>query len=58
MTFLERKERRKKKKLQAQNHDLLGGNEEEGRKKAPNPKLRLLEREEIRKGGRRKSSQP
>jgi hypothetical protein len=49
MTFLERKERRKKKKLQIQNHDLLGGKEEEGRKNAPNPKSRLLEREEIRK---------
>jgi len=49
MTFLERKERRKKKKLQIQNHDLLGGKEEEGRNKAPNPKSRLLEREEIRK---------
>lgn len=46
MTFIERKERRKKKKLQIQNHDFLGGKEEE---KAPNPKSRLLEREEIRK---------
>jgi len=36
----------------------LGGKEEEGRKNAPNPKSRLPEREEIRKGGRRKSSQP
>jgi hypothetical protein len=46
MTFLERKERRKKEKIQIQSHDFLGGEEEE---KAPNPKSRLLEREEIRK---------
>jgi hypothetical protein len=46
MTFLERKERRKKKKFQIQNHDFLGGKEEE---KASNPKSRLLEKEQIRK---------